>query len=405
MTSQKNPKVKSDMFEKYLTEEVRSFITNNINKDPYKLLLQKSPFDYVPMKFIVQQIVGRKIATVKFPFLLDHPSFVYPPKVSLEQASSERLARYKAGLIEGDSFADLTGGMGIDSYILGRKFQKCHYVEPNTKLYESTMQNFHILGYTQCEGTNDTAEFFLTNNTQRYDWVYIDPSRRVEGNRKTGITNYQPNIVELKDELLNAGKKIMIKLSPMQDISECISVLKYVEKIWVISIKNDVKELLLQLDQDQNDNPLMTIVDLSNKPKNYSSAYLDRSVDITYSTTKKYIYQPAAALVKSELHNHHAHSIGLQKLHPNTQLFTSDELVESYFGRIFLVKNLIPSNKKEIKKYLPDMKANVITKNYPMNPQKLISKLKIKEGGNEYLIAYTDTSENKVLASCERFPF
>lgn len=390
------------MLEKYLTAEVRSFITDNIKNDPYKLLLKKSPFDYVPMKFIVQQIIGQKIATEKFPFLLNHPSFIYPPKISLEQASSERLARYKADLIDGESFADITGGMGIDSYILGEKFQNSHYVEPNSELYESTVQNFHILGYNQCESTNDTAEKFLNNNKVRYDWVYIDPSRRVEGNRKTSITNYEPNIVELKDQLLSAGKKVMIKLSPMQDISECISVLGHVEFVWVISIKNEVKELLLQLGKQENSNPKMTVVDLSDKSRSYNSHYLERITNISYSTTKKYIYQPAAALVKSELHNRNAHAIALQKLHPNTQLYTSDELIESYFGRVFEVKHIISSNRKEVKKHLPNMKANVLTKNYPLSPQELISKLKIKEGGEEYLLAFMDKSGKKILTVCER---
>jgi len=391
------------MMNGHLTEEVMSFIDNNINSDPYKLLLQKSPFEKISMKFLVQQIQGKKVAATKFPFLLDHKTFIYPPKVSLEQASSERIANYKAGLVEGNSFVDLTGGMGIDSYLLGRKFQECHYVEPNKDLFESTISNFFTLDYNQCTGTNSTAEEFLKNNKKQFDWVYLDPSRRIEGNRKTSITNYEPNIVALKAQLLSAGKNVLIKLSPMQDISECISVLEHVEFIWVISIKNDVKELLLQLGKNKNYNPKITVVDLDKQSINYQAQYLDRIVNIECGTTKKYIYQPAAALVKSELHNRNADSLGLQKLHPNTQLYTSDNLVQSYVGRIFEVNAIVSSNIKELRKHLPDMKANVIAKNYPLSPQQLISKLKIKGGGDDYLIAFTDLSSKKILTVCNRF--
>ncbi len=388
-----------------LTEEVLAFIDANLQSDPFKLLLKKSPFEHVSMKFLVQQIKGKKIAVSKWPFLLDHKTFIYPPKVSLEQASSERIALFKADMIEGETFADLTGGMGIDSFLLGRKFKDCVYVEPNKDLFQSTTSNFKVLGYNQCSGVNKTAEEFLKTNKNQYDWIYVDPSRRIEGNRKTSITNYEPNIVALKNQLLSAAKKVLIKLSPMQDISECIAVLEHVEKVWVISIKNDVKELLLQLGNQQNSNPKIIVVDLDKQISNYAAQYLDRVVNIEYSTTKKFIYQPAASLVKSELHNRNAKSLGLQKLHPNTQLYTSDSLIASYFGRAFEVKAIISSNKKEVKKHLPSMKANVITKNYPLNPQELISKLKIKEGGENYLLGYTDVSGKKVLTVCNRLKF
>ncbi|MFT4537028.1 MAG: 16S rRNA G966 N2-methylase RsmD [Saprospiraceae bacterium] len=398
----KIPTVNESMMDDCLAQEVLAFIDANIKTDPYKLLLQKSPFEHVSMKYLVQQIQGKKVAFSKFPFLLEYKNFIYPPKVSLEQASSERLARFKADLIEGESFADLTGGMGIDSYLLGCKFQECQYVEPNKELFQSTTSNFNILGYDQCVAANHTAEDFLKFNKTQFDWIYIDPSRRVEGNRKTSIANYEPNIVDLKDQLLATSKKVLIKLSPMQDISECISVLEHVEKVWVISIKNDVKELLLQLGEQLNNNPEIIAVDIDNQTLDYTNRYFDRITNIECSVTQKYIYQPASALVKSELHNRYSEVKRLKKLHPNTQLFTSNSLVDNYFGRVFKVKAFISSNKKELKKLLPMMKANVICKNYPLSPQELISKLKIKAGGEDYLLAFTDVTGKKILTVCNR---
>jgi len=352
------------------SDEVLAFIKANRNTDPYKLLMQKSPFENVSMRSVVQQIQGQKVAIKKYPFLLDYVQYIYPPKVSLEQASSQQTADYKADMISGGSFVDLTGGMGIDSFLLGRKFKECLYLEPNKKLFSTTMHNFEQLGYHQCKGQNITAEEFLNTNSQVFDWVYIDPSRRVDGNRKTSIENYEPNIVSLKDQLLATGKHVMIKLSPMQDISECISVLEYVEKVWIISIKNDVKELLLKLGKEKNDNPEIVAVDLAIDKMEFCANYQDRITEIDWSLTKKYIYQPASALVKSELHNKYAKSLDLDKLHPNTQLYTSD--------------------------------ANVITKNYPMSSAQLVTKLKIKNGGDDYLLAFTDMENRKLIVICNR---
>jgi len=184
--------------------KVLDFIAQNRNTDVYKLLMQKSPFENVSMKSIVQQIQGQKVAAKKFPFLLKCNHYIYPPKVSLEQASSQQTANFKADLMEGDTFVDLTGGMGIDSFLLGNKFKECVYLEPNEQLFRSTIHNFEQLGYGQCVGENMTAEQFLSTNRKVFDWAYIDPSRRIEGNRKTSIDNYEPNIVSLKDQLLTA---------------------------------------------------------------------------------------------------------------------------------------------------------------------------------------------------------
>ena len=110
------------------------------------------------------------------------------------------------------------------------------------------------------------------------------------------------------------------------------------------------------------------------------------------------MYQPGAALVKSQLQDRYALQKGLCKLNPNTQLFTSDRHIADFFGRIFFVKENISLNKKELKRVLPEMKANVITKNYPLSPQEIIKKYKLKEGGDNYLIAYTDFENRKLIA-------
>ena len=384
-------------------QPVIDYILIHESVDPYSLAFKTSPFPNVTMRTIVQQILGRKIAKKKFPFLLNFDQYRYPVKESLEQASSETTAQFKSNLIEGKSFVDLTGGMGIDSYLLGRNFQSCTYVEPNTDLLELTAQNFETLGFEQCNTVNLTCSAFLASNTRRYDWAYIDPSRRIGGERKISINNYEPNLVELAPLMSNISDNIMVKLSPMQDISECIDVLENVYKIWVISVQNEVKELLLHIRRNSDRSPIITAVDIKKEgTTSFSYVFEERHCLASIAEPMKYLYQPGAAIVKAELHNRYAQKLELGKLHPNTQLFTSERLLENFIGKTFEVKEYISLNKKEVKRVLPQMKANIITKNFPLSPIEIVKKYKLKEGGEDYLIAFSSGEKQKRIAICNK---
>ena len=291
-------------------QSVLDYIIKHKGVDPYSLALKTSPFSEVSMKTIVQQIQGRKIAKRKFPFLLSFDQYRYPVKESLEQASSEATATFKTSLIDGKSFLDLTGGMGIDSYLLGRNFQSCTYIEPNPDLFNLTRHNFETLGFDQCNTVNLTCSEFLASNTKRYDWAYIDPSRRIGGARKISINNYEPNIVELAPSIGNIADNIMVKLSPMQDISECVSVLENVYKIWVISVQNEVKELLLHIRRNSGLPPIITTVDIKKEgTTSFSYVFEERHCLALMEEPMKYLYQPGAAIVKAELHNRYAQKL------------------------------------------------------------------------------------------------
>jgi len=383
--------------------EVISYIIENENEDVLRLLLRKSPFPDVDIKAIARQIKGRQIAKKKFPFLLDYPQYIYPEKISLEQASSDTTAYFKSKLIDGESIVDLTGGMGIDCYILGQKFKERQYIELNTQLATDTKKNYKHLKF-DCNVNNSTAEEFLENTDTQFDWIYIDPSRRNKGGKNTSIHNHTPNVVEIVDLMMEKSKNIMIKLSPMQDITECINMLKYVYSVYTISIKNEVKELLLLLNKSASKNPIsITSVDLCHNDETIFTATIDeRNTPPILSDIKKYIYQPGSSLVKANLQDVYTQQFGITKLHPNTQLYTSDEKVEDFFGKTFVVIGVATPSKKAIAKLIPGSKANVICKNFPLSPAQLSKKLKLKDGGDMFLIAFTDRSERKLVAVCKK---
>ncbi|MDF1694397.1 MAG: class I SAM-dependent methyltransferase [Saprospiraceae bacterium] len=386
------------------SEDVIEYILNHENDDLYTLALKKSPFPGIEMRELVQQIQGRRIARKKFPFLVEHEKYFYPRKESLEQASSEVTANYKSTMVVGgSSFIDLTGGMGIDAYLLGRKFKRAVYVEPQPNLYQSSKYNYSILGFTQCEMIHSTCETYLDNSEEHFDWVYLDPSRRIDGERKTSITKYTPNIVALQEALATRGKNILVKLSPMQDISECVKELNGIIKIVVLSIHNEIKELLLHISPTTSKRPLISAIDISGEcTSEFSFDFEHRHLKVDLAELQQYLYQPSPALIKAELHNRYSNMFSLKKIHQNTHLYVSDTLKEDFFGRIFRIIKNIRLSKKELKKVLPDMKANVISKNHPLKAKDIIKKYKIQSGGNNYLIVFTKAPFETAVVLCER---
>lgn len=382
---------------------VKDFMAANIFADPYKLLLRDSPFAAISMGDIVSQIVGRRIAQKKFAFLTAYQKIIYPVKLSLEQASSEMTAKYKSKIMSGSALVDLTGGMGVDCYILGQNFHCVDYVEPDGVLFEVTQHNYRVLDFDHCTLHNMDCEQYLNSTSRHYDWIYIDPSRRTDGDRKISITNYDPNIVDLQDQIRAAATNTLVKLSPMQDLKECIKALKTVSDIWIISIKNDVKELLIKLSQHENYDPTVTAVDLvEGVETSYVSNYGRANGSMTSGSIEKYLYQPASALIKSGLSDSYAIEHQLVKVHQNTSFYTSDRLMEDYFGRVFIVKAQVSVSRKEAAKHLKDNKANIITKNFPLSPSQLAKKLKLSDGGEQYVIGITDALEGKVILICDR---
>ena len=195
----------------------------------------------------------------------------------------------------------------------------------------------------------------------------------------------------------------MVKLSPMQDISECVTTLKGIKEVYVISVKNEIKELLLIINKDYKENPIIHAVDLSKTQENsFTHDFSARHAQVEFSKSQDYIYQPGASLIKSELQNLYNAHLGIAKLHPNTHLYTSNDLVNNYFGRVFRVRETVKLNKKGLHKILKKEGVNVISKNFPLSASEIVKKYNLKIGGDLYLIAFTNHLSEKESMICER---
>ena len=376
---------------KILNKEVQEYINANLKTDLHSLLLKKSPLSEVSMPEIVQQIKGMKVAQKKFPYLLKD-GIVFPPNLNLEQASSQATAEFKGKNLNGKSFIDLTSGFGIDAYFLSQNFEEITLVEQNSELLEIVKHNWNILD-KKANFVNDNLENFLSQNEKKFDLVYLDPARRDEHkNKKFLLEDLSPNLLEIQDALLKISDQIIIKLSPLIDISYLISALKHITEIQIIAVRNEVKELLVFINSEKEEGQTaISCINLESEEMIFTFNHLEEKSAVSeYSEPFQYLYIPNNAVLKSGGFNSISEKYKLKKLHPNTHFYTSDDFIENFPGRILGVEII---DSKQIKK---GEKYNIISKNYPLTPDEIKKKYKIKDGGNGYLI-FTQTQKNKII--------
>ena len=374
-----------------LNKEIQEYINANLTTDLHSLLLKKSPFPEVSMQEIVQQIRGKKVAQKKFPYLLKD-GIIFPPNLNLEQASSQATAKFKAQSLKGKSFIDLTSGFGIDAYFLSQNFEEVTLVEQNSDLLEIVKHNWKTLE-READFINENLENFLKQNQQKFDLIYLDPARRDEHkNKKFLLEDLSPNLLAIQNDLLKISDQIIIKLSPLIDISYLISTLKNVAEIQIIAVRNEVKELLVFMTSDKDSaNTKISCINLESEEYSFSFNYPEeKSATSEFSEPLQYLYIPNNAVLKSGGFNSISEKLNLKKLHPNSHFYTSEELLENFPGRVLKVEII---DSKQIKK---GEKFNVISKNYPLTPDEIKKKYKIKDGGKDYLI-FTQTQKNKII--------
>ncbi|CAA7196772.1 class I SAM-dependent methyltransferase [Chryseobacterium potabilaquae] len=373
-----------------LTQEVQQYINANLNADLHSLLLKKSPFNDVSIQEIVQQIKGKKVASKKFPFLLKE-GIVFPAQLNLEQSSSEITAIYKSNMVKGESFIDLTSGLGIDAYYLSRNFSKVTLVEQNIDLLEIVENNWNILG-KEARFVHQKLEDFLDQNKDTFDTIYLDPARRDHHKNKVFLLeDLSPNILEIEEKLLSFSNEVIIKLSPLIDLKYLVSALPRIFRIDIVALKNEVKEILIFLSKNKVKEIVCHCVNLeSGEPIFTFNVGDEESVLKEYFEPEQFIYIPNNSILKAGTFNLISEKFGLKKLHPNTHLYTSMHKIEDFPGRV-LKTQIIES--KQIKK---NSQYNIISKNYPLKPEEIKKKYGLKDGGERYLI-FTQSKKGKII--------
>ncbi len=386
-----------------LHPDIQEFIIQNTGADITKLALQKNPFPEVEWILILNQIEARTKAKEKLPTWFAAENIIYPSKISVEQTSSEKTAAYKASLISGESLIDLTGGFGVDDYYFSKKFKSIIHCEINDDLSAIVSHNFKQLKVENCTFYAGDSIDLLKETTKKFDWIYIDPSRRNDSKGKVFmLKDCLPNVPELLDFYFEKSDSILIKTAPLLDISAGLSELKNVKNIHIIALENEVKELLFEIRKGYSGEiTLKTANILKEKIETFEFVLGEEMAYPLYDFPKKYLYEPNAAIMKSGGFDEVSINFQIDKLHKHSHLYTSDKLID-FPGRKFEVQKVISYSKNEMKNELANKQANITTRNFPETVENIRKKWKIKNGGNLYCFFTTDVKDNKIVLICTK---
>lgn len=388
---------------------MQDFIFENEGLDEKVLLLKQKTTLGIPTSIIADQLAGRRKAKYKLPSFYKTKGVVYPPSLNLEQTSSELTAEFKKEIIQSNINlknkygADLTGGFGVDSYLLSSICDHLDYVEHNEDLLELAKHNHHLLRANNIRHQLSTTEDFLKSMSQVFDFIFIDPSRRNKSQKVFKLADGEPNVVALLPLIFTKTDTLLIKASPLLDIQQGLRELINVTKVFVVAVNNECKELLFLCRKGVVIEPEIHCVNLSSvnsRNKEVFSLTLSQEVKAKsiFSDPLSFLYEPNASILKSGAFKSIGQQFDLNKIDINTHLYTSDKLVSDFPGRIFkvLVVNPIPDQLKTI---FDGGQANVVTRNYSLTPDELKKKLKLKDGGEKFLIGFSGLKQKYLVAA------
>lgn len=378
-----------------------------------QLALQLAGRTDLDVPFVLRQVEGWQRLRTKVPTWAGHDELLYPPRLSLEQCSGETAARFKAEVVgqlirglhptdgHGLRMADLTGGLGVDFSFMAPLFAEATYVERQEELCRLARHNFPLLGLTNTHVVCADCTDYLAQMPAA-DLLFLDPARRNSMGRKTVcIEDCEPDVCALLPQLLAKSQYTVLKLSPMLDIAAAMRSLGCVRQVFVVSTSGECKDLLLVLAKEKQPATITACEDhtrFSFTPDEEAQAqprYADHCAT--------YLYEPGPALLKAGAFKLTATRFRLDKLHPHSHLYTSEQCVDGFPGRRFEVVQTFGFSKQDLKQLRATApRANLTVRNFPASTEALRAKLKLREGGDHYIFATTLNDQSHVLILCRK---
>ena len=365
-----------------------------------ELALQRKRFAHLSdeeWRWMLQQVEGRQRTHDKLPTFAQIEDWWYPVRLSCEQCSSEATARYKAAIIrqlgeKQDILIDLTGGYGVDTYFLSEQTTQAHYVERNEELCRIAQHNFQIAN-KPIHVHNTSAEDFLaqysmagsvSSDVKKEVVVYLDPARRdAHGGKVFRIEDCEPNIIKILPSLRAISNTILIKFSPMLDITSALQSLGNEWDVHVVALHNEVKEIIFVT--GNNRIHAVNILHEGNDQFSFTRSEEKSALCAMADCICEYIYEPNAAIIKAGAFRLVSERYQLHKLDHNTHLYTADQLIENFPGRVWKVIAQPIKNQRDIAA-LGIQRAAILTRNYPLTPEELRKKFKLQESDSHFLI-------------------
>ncbi|MGC6470751.1 MAG: THUMP-like domain-containing protein [Flavobacteriales bacterium] len=385
----------------FITDEYwQTFIRTNKNKSLENILFSLDKNTPIDKGILADQFIGRKIIRKKIPSWLNQPGVIFPPKINLEQSSSELTARYKSSLFVGDSFIDITGGLGVDAYFMGQSFEQAIHCEVNRDLHFITKYNYTLFNSNVKTILSDGVQY-LKESHQKFDLIYLDPSRRNEQNNKlVQVEDYQPDVLSIIDTLFSKTENILLKTSPLLDIKQAIRLIPNIKQLHIISIDNECKELLFILNKSYQTRISIKCIDLS-QDVSFNFKLEDENQVCKFSLPMNYLYEPNVSILKAGAFNSVGNKLNIKKIHPNSHLYTSKNRL-NFPGRSFKIIKVVKFDKKKIIPFLENNKANITKRNFPLTVSQIRKKTGFKEGGDVYLFATTLMNNKLRIIICQK---
>ena len=391
------------------TPELRDFIHEHINDDTAELLLAARKYPDIDVPFVVEQIEARRRLKGKLPEWYENKDIIMGGRVPAEQCSSELTARYKQSIVKGESLCDMTGGMGVDFWYMSEGMERAIYTERNEELCSIAKHNFQVLQTLRPEYVircGDGRELPIPS----VDIIYLDPARRAgDGSRVYAMEDCEPNIVEWQDELLKHAKMVLVKLSPMVDLTDVLRKLKGVKELHIVGVKNECKEILVKA-HAFDDSVCAGCVEVhcvdfltSGKIEYVFSLLGGMEIPLIDGEVKRYLYEPDVTLMKAGAFGSLCARYPVWQLDVDTHLMTSDEWIPEFPGRVFEVEEMIPFSSKVLKRLKKEIPhANIAVRNFVMTADELRKKTGIKDGGEVYLFGAKVKDMGQMLLICRK---
>lgn len=400
------------------TSDIRQFVSEHLNDDVSRLLLSARRYPSIDVPFAVEQIEARRRLRTKLPEWYALPDLIMGGRIPAEQCSSEQTARFKRSVMLADahSLCDMTGGMGVDFWYMSQGLDRAVYTERQPHLCEAARHNFSVL-QSATEGACSAIEVREGLSTELpipdVDVIYLDPARRsTDGSRIYEISDCEPDVVAWQHDLLSHCRQLITKVSPMADISRTLSRLVGVTHLYVVSVRNECKELLIVQQSDA----------LTSSPDclqiHCVDFWADRSVDFQFSkrqlgaledgslATKmgSFLYEPDVSIMKAQGFKALSDRFNVRMLDSDCHYFTSDALVPDFPGRIFVVDQQIEFSSraiKQLRRAIPQ--ANIAVRHFPLAADELRRRTGIRDGGEVYLFGATLQNVGPVLLKCSKY--
>jgi hypothetical protein len=339
----------------------------------------------------------------KLPTWFSTRNIYYPGRRNLEQSSGEIAATYKASQIKAAKAWDITGGFGVDSYFISKKVRSLEYWEAYRELVAIARHNFKQLGASNIACHVGDGLEGLKNAGEMADLIYIDPSRRTGDNKRVFLlSDCIPDIPSHMATLFMYSPLLLVKTSPLLDLTAGMAELRHIKEIHVVAVKNEVKELLWMMEKEFTGATTVKTINFasSGDQKFEFPFYSEKMMEENISEPRGYIFEPNAAIMKSGGFNCLSTQYQVGKLHRHTHIYTADRLID-FPGRRFRVENIFPYSRKSLQQ-LPFKTANISARNFPDSVKRIRQKTGIGDGGPVYLFFTRSEASGLIMIECKK---